>query len=305
MSSLPPTKTITLPHPRLGSWEVGLRHVPAGTPAGRATDPTGRALLIGGTGQGIDTWNQLQQACAAAGIESAVFAGRGVAPSAAPELPWTLDDMVADTLAVLDHLGWSEPVTVVGHSMGGFVAELLARRHPERVAHGVLVGGHNEPSVVARAANETILALADAPEARAWFSRFEGLVTTLDVESLTQNNRLAQTWWEVLALAEHAWSAPHAATGQAQAAREWICRTLDKPALPGTGPRPAFTLVCFDEDLHMPSELPASLAARSLGGEPWVRIETLPGGHGALFSHPRPTAAAIVAAISDPPGPRR
>lgn len=279
---------------------MGLRHVPG-------PDGAKRVLLIGGTGQGIDTWSQLQRTAREANFETAAFAGRGVVPSTAPELPWTLDDMVADTIALLDYLDWTEPVTLVGHSMGGFVAELLARRYPERVAHAVLVGGHNEPSMVARAANEAVIALADTPEALAWFSRFEGLVTTLDHDSLTQNEALARTWWQMLALADHKWSAPHAQLGQAQAAREWIARTLPKPALPktdGTVHRPVFTLVCFDEDMHMPAELPARLAARSLGGEPWVRTITVEGGHGGLFSRPLPTADTICEAIAAPPDSR-
>ena len=47
----------------------------------------------------------------------------------------------ADDLALLlDHLGL-ERVPVVGMSMGGFVAQHLAARHPERVASLVLVDG--------------------------------------------------------------------------------------------------------------------------------------------------------------------
>jgi pimeloyl-ACP methyl ester carboxylesterase len=45
-----------------------------------------------------------------------------------------------DCLAVLDALG-IEAATVVGHSMGGFVAAVLAHRHPSRVRDVVLVDG--------------------------------------------------------------------------------------------------------------------------------------------------------------------
>jgi pimeloyl-ACP methyl ester carboxylesterase len=45
-------------------------------------------------------------------------------------------DWVADALAALEALGWRSPL-VVGHSLGGYVAALLAARHPMRV--GALV----------------------------------------------------------------------------------------------------------------------------------------------------------------------
>ncbi len=48
-----------------------------------------------------------------------------------------LADCADDVAALLDHLG-SEPAIVVGYSMGGPVAQLLWRRHPEHVAGLVL-----------------------------------------------------------------------------------------------------------------------------------------------------------------------
>ena len=46
--------------------------------------------------------------------------------------PYTLDDMAADTVGLLDALG-IERVHVVGASMGGMIAQLIAARHPARV----------------------------------------------------------------------------------------------------------------------------------------------------------------------------
>src|SRR5271165_5969901 len=46
--------------------------------------------------------------------------------------PYTLDDMAADTVGLLDALGIAK-ANVVGASMGGMIAQILAIEHPERV----------------------------------------------------------------------------------------------------------------------------------------------------------------------------
>ena len=54
--------------------------------------------------------------------------------------PYGIRAHVDDLLAVLDHEG-VDRATIVGHSMGAFVACVLAARHPDRVAAMVLVDG--------------------------------------------------------------------------------------------------------------------------------------------------------------------
>ncbi|GAA3815234.1 alpha/beta fold hydrolase [Streptomyces chiangmaiensis] len=65
---------------------------------------------------------------------------RGRGDSAALPGPYGMARHADDCVAALDALGYAE-VVVAGHSMGGFVALVLADRHPERVRRLVLVDG--------------------------------------------------------------------------------------------------------------------------------------------------------------------
>lgn len=52
---------------------------------------------------------------------------------------YTVADMATDVVALLDHLG-IERASVVGHSMGGYIALQFAARYPERLDKLILVG---------------------------------------------------------------------------------------------------------------------------------------------------------------------
>jgi pimeloyl-ACP methyl ester carboxylesterase len=52
--------------------------------------------------------------------------------------PYTLDDMARDALGLMDGLGLGS-AHVVGCSMGGMIAQILAARHPERVGSLALI----------------------------------------------------------------------------------------------------------------------------------------------------------------------
>lgn len=49
-----------------------------------------------------------------------------------PEVPYTLSDMAADAVGLLEHLGL-DSAHVVGASMGGMIAQTMAIEHPHRV----------------------------------------------------------------------------------------------------------------------------------------------------------------------------
>ncbi|MEU6750627.1 alpha/beta hydrolase [Spirillospora sp. NPDC046719] len=100
---------------------------------------TGRPLLAlhGHLYEG-ETWERLARALAP---QWRVIApdqrGHGDSDRAAT---YTREDYVADAIALLDHLGIEEAVTL-GHSGGGITAFQIAARHPERVPAIVNVEG--------------------------------------------------------------------------------------------------------------------------------------------------------------------
>jgi 3-oxoadipate enol-lactonase len=63
---------------------------------------------------------------------------RGVGASSVPDGPYLMDMLAADVAAVLDALG-IERATIVGHSVGGYVALAFARMFTERIARIALV----------------------------------------------------------------------------------------------------------------------------------------------------------------------
>jgi 3-oxoadipate enol-lactonase len=58
---------------------------------------------------------------------------RGHGLSATPSADWTLDDLAADVLALMDHLG-IDRAAVAGCSIGGMIAQRMATLAPDRVA---------------------------------------------------------------------------------------------------------------------------------------------------------------------------
>jgi non-heme chloroperoxidase len=80
---------------------------------------------------------------------------RGHGDSGCPEDGYTPDHFARDGIHLMDSLGIAR-ATVVGHSMGSFVAQHMAWLAPERVARLVLVGSFTT------ARNEPVLALAES-----------------------------------------------------------------------------------------------------------------------------------------------
>ena len=66
------------------------------------------------------------------GIPDLAKIGMAMATGGKPDVPYSLDDMAADAVALLDAVG-IERAHIVGASMGGMIAQLVAANHPARV----------------------------------------------------------------------------------------------------------------------------------------------------------------------------
>jgi 3-oxoadipate enol-lactonase len=97
--------------------------------SGRASGPP--VVMIQGLGADKHLWT-LRRLALAPRYRTIALDNRGAGRSDKPHGTYTLEQMALDTVAVLDHAGVDD-AHVVGASMGGVIAQLLAIRHPDRV----------------------------------------------------------------------------------------------------------------------------------------------------------------------------
>jgi 3-oxoadipate enol-lactonase len=94
-------------------------------------------ILVAGLADDLRSWNQQVPALVDAGMRVIRFDSRGVAGSSVPPGPYTTADFAADVVAVADSLG-VDSFHLVGNSLGGMIAQEVARRDPQRLLSLVL-----------------------------------------------------------------------------------------------------------------------------------------------------------------------
>ncbi|KAJ1925214.1 hypothetical protein IWQ60_004707 [Tieghemiomyces parasiticus] len=86
-----------------------------------------RVVFIGGFGMGLVGWeNQIRYFASQPGYQVLVLDSRGAGWSDTPSGLYTTKTMAHDVLGLLDHVGWTADVHVVGVSLGGMVAQEMA-----------------------------------------------------------------------------------------------------------------------------------------------------------------------------------
>lgn len=118
------------------------------------TQGTGEPLvLIAGLGYGLWQWHKVMPGLAQH-FQVVAFDNRGAGQSGKPEGPYNAKMLADDTAGLIEALGIS-PAMVMGHSMGGFIAQELALSYPQHVETLVLAstnfGGPNHIPITSEA----------------------------------------------------------------------------------------------------------------------------------------------------------
>jgi 3-oxoadipate enol-lactonase len=124
---MPPARTVLIP----GRGELFLRDSGGDGPA--------VMLLHGWMATGDLNWCGAYRDLINAGYRVLAIDHRGHGRGLRPMVPFRLVDCAADAAAAIRVLGLA-PALVVGYSMGGAIAQVLARDHPD-VASGVILSG--------------------------------------------------------------------------------------------------------------------------------------------------------------------
>lgn len=96
----------------------------------RGTGPS--VVLVHGIGYTRHKWQAQVEALASAGYRVLRFDLRGFGESEAPERPFELDDFIGDLVAFADDRALDR-FHLVGHSLGGMLAQRYVVEHPARV----------------------------------------------------------------------------------------------------------------------------------------------------------------------------
>ncbi|MFI5365852.1 MAG: alpha/beta fold hydrolase [Candidatus Binatia bacterium] len=94
-------------------------------------------LMIMGLGGRAADWGSVPERIAHR-FEAITFDNRGTGKSDKPDVPYNLDEMADEAVAVL-HAAGHQQAHIVGVSMGGMIAQLVALRHPQCVRKLVLL----------------------------------------------------------------------------------------------------------------------------------------------------------------------
>jgi thioesterase CepJ len=255
-------------------------------------EPTGDpVVLVCGLGQPAGAWQlSLVPAHVEQGHYVVTFDNRGMEPSSSPPAPYTIDQMVSDTLGLMDHLGL-DAVSVAGYSMGGWVAETLAFRYPERIRRAIFIGSCNAGTSWEKAITtvERDMARIDS-ELPQWFNAVETMRYLPNYD--LQQDDVVDLWLALIGELPP-WPNP-GRLGQYEAALAW---STDYDRIERW---PQLTVPClilsFEHDVDSPPAR-ARQAAEAIPGAKFVEIADA--SHLGVFTHAEAVATEVVGFLAE------
>jgi pimeloyl-ACP methyl ester carboxylesterase len=277
MSPRPSSRRCSVPELTAGGATLAYEVVGEGEPL----------LLIAGCGQPAAAWHVgLAPALAGAGYAVATYDNRGVAPSSSPPAPYSVQDMTGDAVALLDHLGWDGPVHIAGHSLGGWIAEMLVLDHPARVRSAALMGSANKPTAweIAITTVERDLARLDYDLPPLFYAT--ETLRYLPIADI-QDSEVVSTWLSLMGDLP-VWPNP-GRLGQYEAALAWSTDPVRTTRWPEVSV-PCLVLA-FEHDVDSPPRYARDAAAAIPGSE---YAEIAGSGHIGIVTHPDEVARLLV-----------
>ncbi|WP_027501405.1 alpha/beta fold hydrolase [Rhodococcus sp. UNC363MFTsu5.1] len=251
-------------------------------------------VLVMGTGSPGRVWNSYQvPALVKAGFRVATFDNRGIAPSDECADNMHIDDLVADTAALIEHLGRG-PARVVGTSMGARVVQELALARPDLVAKAVMFGTTGRPHPMAHTLNLGEQALHDqGVQLPPLYAAAVKAMLNLSPHTLEDPIR-AQEWLDIFEFSSAAKASPGV---RAQLGMD---RSRDRLADYARITVPSL-IVGFADDRMTPAVFCREVAAAI----PGARYEEIEGcGHFGYLERPDEVNRLLIDFLSDSAGPR-
>ncbi|MFD4259400.1 alpha/beta fold hydrolase [Streptomyces sp. NPDC058534] len=215
-------------------------------------------LLVMGSGGSGRAWHLHQvPALVAAGFRVISFDNRGIAPSEECPGGFGIDDLVADTAALIEELGLG-PCQVAGISMGAHIAQELALSRPDLVDRLVLMATRARPDALRDALCRAEMELYDrGVRLPAAYEAVVQAMQNLSPRTL-DNDRQARDWLDVLELTR--------VSGAGHRAQLGVGVMPDRREA-YRGIRAATRVVAFQDDLIAPPHLGREVADAIPGAE--------------------------------------
>ncbi len=247
---------------------------------GASGDPV---VFISGRGGAGRSWHLHQvPAVRAAGYRAITFNNRGIPPTSESADGFTLQDMVADTAALIEHLD-AGPARRVGVSMGALIAQELTLTRPDLVTAAVFMGTRGREDLTRSFFRDAELELAaSGVEPPASYQAAMRLMANFSPKTLN-NDAVIKDWIDMFTM----W--PEPASGGIQYQRGAIPEP-GRPAAYAGITAPAL-VIGFSDDLTLPPYLGREVADAIPGGQ---YVEIADAGHLGFIERPDEVNRAIL-----------